>query len=380
MPNTKSNGLDEQKWKNECMSLASKSTPQEYREAVSTMKSSAGIYPYQRKKVVQLAFLEACFAEQKEHAQVILNHFFQNSDLLDIEGWNYSILKNGTLGALKVYSSLVDMNSLTGKNSDFLDICTPAIYGQIDKLNYCHEIGFSAGQVSHFYLLAVLISSSHFDSAKLYAKQHAIVPTVHEWDATIHKLAKNHEGRNKSSPVQRLEILKGIFGDLPICSYDPIKAVYSALGNNAVDVAQYFLDNGAPKYLLTSTESVSSIFNSKLGNGYIYSDVIEFLLKIGAKFSVEQIKLILLDQAHRKGGNGVIEKLLPLIKDEDVPWEGMLTNACLTHKSDVIDRVTHLSSLHAYTADNYQKTLFEIGSTPNDADLIETIQTLFGIK
>jgi hypothetical protein len=272
------------------------------------------------------------------------------------------------------------MNSLTGKNSDFLDICIPAIYGQLDKLNYCHEIGYSAAELSHFYLLIVLISSSHFDSAKIYAKQHAIVPTAHEWDTAIHKLAKNYEGRTKSSPVERLDILKGIFGDLPIYSYDPIKAFYGALGNNAVDVAQYFLDCGIPKYLLTSTQSVSSIFNSKLGNGYIYSGVIEFLLKIGAKFSVEQIKLMLLDQAHRKGGNEVLEKLLPLIKDEDVPWEGMLTNACLTHKSDVIYRVTHLSSLHAYTADDYQKTLFEISSTPNDADLIETIQNLFGIK
>lgn len=371
-------GLDRDSWKKECISLSKTLTPTEFFRKVSEMAAAPKINSFDQSYVYQNAFWGACIASKKEHAKIIFEQCINGKQYLDIGMGNYLILKHGDLESLKIYSSLVDMNKPKGTDDDWCHIHILAIYNEVDKLNYCHEIGYATDEgYDHFSFTTIMVASGHFASAKAYAAAHPHTPSLEQWDKAIHKLAKNHEGRKVTSPIARLECLKGIYPDYRIYSTDPVAAIYNALGNNGVDIAQYFLNNGAPKHLITKTEAVEAMFNSKFGLAYVFRDAVDWLLNLGAEFSEEQLKKIILDQSHRKNGEATVERLAALVKD--VPWDDMLVKSLCTEKDDVINRVKHLSRLHTYSQDDYKNAISIVTKTYGKSAVAQDVYTKLNI-
>lgn len=373
-------GLDREKWEMECRALVKKLQPKDFLQAVTKKTNAPEVRSFEVESVYQYAFIGACLAGQEDHARLILDEGISGKHKLDSAMCNYIILKEGDLEALKVYASLVDMNELQGTDEDWCHIHIPAIYNKPDVLNYCHQIGYAEDDYEPFDFVAIMIANNHFESARNYAKEHNAKPTFERWNRIIRNLAKNHEGSSVRSPIERLECLKSMYPEHDIYSSDPLAAIHSALGNNAVDVAQYFVDNGAPTHHLISTSGVEAIFSTDFGIGYTYPDVINWLLDMDAAFSTEQAQKVLLTHSHRNGGEPIIERMIELIEPKDIPWEQMLIKACGTYKSKVVDRMEHLSSLHDYSTEDYQKAVDTLTSGWKDPELTKSVQEHFSVK
>jgi len=257
------------------------------------------IAPYDKASFYQDLFLSACFEGKKEQAKIIIETFMVDDDDTDIGMMNYLILKVDNLEALKIYSSIVDMNAPSvvkegETEDDWCHIHMAAMRGDIDMLNYCHEIGYADSEnYIPFDFVSTMIMVNKFKEAELYAKQWPEKPGDKTFKRILNKIAKCHEGRSVKTPVERIKTLSAIYPDTDLLKLKPHKAVFHALGNGAVDVAQYLLDIGTRKEDVISPNGLKRLFNSKYGAGFNHEDSLDFLLELGAVFNKDQSEIIL---------------------------------------------------------------------------------------
>jgi len=378
--------LDRKSWQKQCVSFAQERNATAFLEYVR--EKAQTVRSYETSSVYFYAFLGACLAGEQSHAQIIQSNFLTGNGALDISMGNYIIIQSGNLDALKVYSSLVDMNAPKSAHNDDDDceedwchIQLAAIYNYPDLLEYCHDIGYAADEgYTAFNFVCIMVTCNHFDSARSYAKKHPAKPDTDEWNRAIADLARNHEGSKTATAVDRLTCLHEIYPDFPAYSFDPYTAIHNALGNRSMAAAQYFVDAGAPVDNLLSTEAVEAIFDQKYGYAYVYNEVVDWLTNLGATFNTSQTQRILRDRAHRKGGEVLINKLTAQMDDADVPWTDMLIASCGTDKNDVINRMVHLRLLHKYTPDDYIAAIAKLITGWRSLKLIKAVQTRFNVN